>query len=94
MVAKKKSPPKRSWMAQFKRDPTNKSLNELKKWGIPKPVTKAAVLLTVVGALSTSPASPIRKRLASLPIVGPWASIIMNWGSRLRGDGYMSSRRR
>jgi len=88
MVAKKKSTPARSWMSQFKRDPLRKSLGELKKVGIPKPVTKAAILLTAVGALSANPASPIRKRLASLPIVGPWASIVMNWGARLRGGGY------
>ena len=83
--AKKKNNTTRSWMSQFKRDPTTKSLNEAKKWGIPKPVTKAAVLLTVVGALSTSPMSPLRKKIASTPVIGEYASIIMNFGAKLRG---------
>jgi len=82
---KSTSKPTRSWMAQFKRDPLRKSLGELKKIGIPKPVTKAAILLTAVGAFSASPMSPVRKKIGALPIVGPWASIVMNWGSKLRG---------
>ena len=85
MVVKKNSKPTRSWMAQFKRDPLRKSLGELKKVGIPKPVTKAAILLTAVGALSASPASPIRKKIATLPLIGSWAAIAMNFGAKLRG---------
>jgi len=82
---KKKKTATRSWMSQFKRDPSTKALNEAKKWGIPKPVTKAAVLLTVIGALSTSSMSPLRRKIATLPVIGEYASIVMNFGSKLRG---------
>ena len=73
---KKKTYRKRSLGTRFKKDPVNTTVNEAKKLGVPKIVTKLAILGTVVGI-----ATP---RAATALNAIPFMNIFTGYGSTLR----------
>ena len=66
---------------RFAQNPSGTLVREGEKVGIPKRVTKAAMGLTIIGAISGLAASQI----ASLPVVGKFAAIPLSWGQKIRG---------
>ena len=66
---------------RFAQNPSGTLVNEAAKVGIPKRITKAAMGLTLIGAISGLAANQI----ASLPVIGKFAAVPLSWGQRIRG---------
>lgn len=73
---KKKTYRKRSLGSRFKKDPVNTTVNEAKKLGVPKIVTKLGLLGIIVGAATPQAAIQLNKI--------PFMSIFTNYGATLR----------
>jgi len=67
---------------RFAQNPSNTTVNELAKAGVPKRLTKAMMGLTLIGAIAGARFS---NEIARLPVVGKFAAIPLSWGAKLRG---------
>ena len=86
-VRKKKTYRKTTLATRAKKDPVNTTVNEAKKLGVPKVVTKLAILGTVIGLATPT----LARKLNVIPLMdvftgygGTLRSMLLN-GTRARG---------